>query len=238
VRTVEITAHRGSSTKAPENTLSALRLAIEDQAEFAEVDVQRTQDGVLVLFHDGDLQRVAGRAHRLSQMTLDELREVDVGRWFSAAFRDERVPTLQQTIDLVRGRMRLNLELKYNLPDPALVPGVVELLRQERCLDHCLITSMDYGAVTEVKRLEPRLRTGLILTAPAEDLDALEVDVLSVPLDGITPELVRSAHGAGKQIHVWTVNQPEDMRRMIEWGVDNIITDKPDVLRSLLVGAK
>ena len=119
-RTVEITGHRGSKVRAPENTLSALRQAIAEGADYAEIDVQTTADGVVVLLHDADLMRVASVERRLRDIKFDELSDIDVGSWFMPEFSNERIPTLQEAIDLARGRIKLNIELKFTWPDPAL----------------------------------------------------------------------------------------------------------------------
>ena len=110
-RDVEVTAHRGSSGRAPENTLSALRAAIEDGADYAEIDVQETADGHVVLLHDTDLERIAGVDRKIWEVELAELKRYDAGSWFGEAFRKERVPTLEEAIDLVSGRLKLNIEL-------------------------------------------------------------------------------------------------------------------------------
>src|SRR5262249_2835558 len=110
---VKVTAQRGHARAAPENTLSAVRAAIASGADYAEVDVQQTADGVVVLLHDRDLKRVAGVSRRLDELSYDEVRRLDVGSWFSPAFAGERVPTLVEVIDLCRGRIRLNIELKF-----------------------------------------------------------------------------------------------------------------------------
>ena len=133
-------------------------------------------------------------------------------------------------IDLVRGRMRINIELKYNVPDPGLAPAVVELLRREDFIDHVVITSLDYAALKQVESLEPRLRTGHIVTAAFGNVVRTEADFLSLNAAQATPSLIRRAHAAGKEVHVWTVNEPEVMLRMIERGVDNVITDDPALL--------
>src|SRR5262249_20771464 len=110
---VEVTAHRGHARAAPENTLSAMRKAIESGADYAEMDVQLTSDGKIVLLHDRDLKRVAGDSRRLDELSYDEVRQLDVGRWFDPAFSGERVPTLAEVINLCRGKIRMNIELKF-----------------------------------------------------------------------------------------------------------------------------
>ena len=120
---IAVTAHRGSSHRAPENTLGAIQQAIDDGADFAEIDVQTTADGLVVVIHDADLMRLASVNRRIQDIQYEELREIDIGSWFSSDFRKERTPTLEEAINLARGRIRLNIELKYNRPDPELVKG-------------------------------------------------------------------------------------------------------------------
>jgi len=231
---VAITAHRGNSLQAPENTLSALRGAVAAGADYAEIDVQTTRDGRVVLLHDRDFMRLAGDPRRLEDLSLEETQSIDLGSRFDPAFAGERLATLADAIDLVRGRLRLNIELKYNRPDPTLVPAVVDVLRRKEFLDQCVITSLDLASLREVKRIEPRLRTGLVVTQTVGNPARLPVDFLSVNTAAASAVLLSSARRAGKAIHVWTVNDAVTMTRMIETGVDNVITDRPEEMRRIL----
>ena len=126
--------------------------------------------------------------------------------------------------------MKINVELKYNVPDPGLAPAVIDLLRREKFLDQVVITSLDYAALQQVESIEPRLSTGHIVTAAVGNVVRTEADFLSLGSAQATRSLIRRAHAAGKEVHVWTVNKPEVMLRMIERGVDNVITDDPALL--------
>jgi len=231
---VDITAHRGASAVAPENSMAAFEAAMEAGATYAELDVQHTRDRVIVVVHDGDLMRMAGDPRKVSGLTAAEIATIDIGRKSGAQFAGQVPPTLEEVIDRVRGRMRLNIELKYNVPDEDLAPAVVGLLRAKDFVDQAVITSLDYAALKQVKRLEPRLRTGHIVTAAVGNVVRTEADFLSLNVARATPSLLRRAHAAGKQVHVWTVNAPEAMLRMLERGVDNIITDDPALLAKLM----
>ena len=227
---VAITAHRGASVSAPENTMAAFRAAMDAGASFIELDVQRTADGRIIVLHDGDVLRMGGDPRKVKDLTAVELQAIDIGRKYSPKFAGEVPPTLEEVISLVRGRMKINVELKYNVPDPDLVPAVIDLLRREDFLDQVVITSLDYAALKQVESLEPRLPTGHIVTAAVGNVLRTEADFLSLNSARASASLVRKAHAAGKDIHVWTVNKPEVMLRMIERGVDNIITDDPALL--------
>jgi len=225
-----ITAHRGAKAVAPENTMAAFRAAMDAGADFAELDVQHTKDREVVVLHDADFMRMGDDPRRLADLTAAEVATIDIGRKRGPQFAGEHAPTLAEVIDLVRGRMKINIELKYDVPDPGLAPAVVELLRRKDFIDQVVITSLDYGALKQVKSLEPRLRTGHIVTAAVGDVLRTEADFLSLNSAKATTSLVRRARAAGKDVAVWTVNDPEVMLRMIERGVDNIITDDPALL--------
>jgi glycerophosphoryl diester phosphodiesterase len=231
---VHVTAHRGASLHAPENTLAAFREALAAGADYVELDVQRTRDGHVVVIHDGDLMRVGGHPRKVRELTLAELQAIDLGARHGPRFAGERVPTLQDVIELARGGLGLNVELKYNVPDPGLVPAVVEQLRRERFVAGSVITSLDHAALREVERLAPEIATGLIVTAAVGNVVRTDTDFVSLNSARAEAALVRRVHAAGKAVHVWTVNDADVMLRMIERGVDNVITDDPARLVRLM----
>ena len=233
-RTVEITGHRGSKVRAPENTLSALRQAIAEGADYAEIDVQTTADGVVVLLHDADLMRVASVNRRLRDINNHELKDIDVGSWFAPEFSGERIPTLQEAIDVARGRIKLNIELKFTWPDPTLTQKVGNIIRQKGFSSDCVVSSLNFQALTEIKQAFPELTTGFIVFKVAGNLSRMEADFLSINAARATPRLVRQLHRQGRAVHVWTVNDLNNVISMIEVGVDNIITDYPRDLRRFL----
>jgi glycerophosphoryl diester phosphodiesterase len=227
---VQVTAHRGSSKKAPENTLSAVKQAIKDRADYAEIDVQETSDGKIVLLHDSDLMKVAGANRKIWETTYEELKELDVGSWFSSHYAGERIPTLEQVIDTAKGRIKLNIELKYNGHDKRLAERVVEILTDKDFENECIITSLDYEGLLKVKGLNKKIKTGHIVAKAIGRITDLDVDLLSVESRIATPSLIARAHRIGKQVHVWTVNSTDEMEYFIDLRVDNIITDHPDLL--------
>jgi glycerophosphoryl diester phosphodiesterase len=199
-----------------------------------ELDVQRTSDQQIVVVHDRDLLRLGGDPRKVDALTLADLETIDIGAHHNPPFPNEPAPTLKQVIDLARGKMKINVELKYNFPDPGLAQAVVDLLRQENFEDQVVITSLDYNALLQVESIEPRLITGHIVTAAVGNVTRSKADFLSLNAAKATVSLVRRAHAAGKQVHVWTVNTPDAMLRMIERGVDNIITDDPVLLARVI----
>lgn len=231
---VLVTAHRGASLHAPENSLAAFRAALDAGTDYIELDVQRLRDGTLAVVHDGDLMRMAGDPRKVRDLVLADLQQIDIGSRRGAGFAGERVPTLEQVIALVRGRARLNVELKYNVRDDGLAAAVVELLRREDFADQVVITSLDHAGLRQVESLAPEIETGLIVTAAVGDVVHTDTDFVSLNSAKATADLVRRARAAGKDVHVWTVNKPEVMLRMIERGVDNVITDDPGLLARIM----
>jgi glycerophosphoryl diester phosphodiesterase len=229
-RAVSVTAHRGASRDAPENTLAAIRKAVEHGADYAEIDVHLTADGVPVLLHDEDLQRLAGVPGRPGELTLAELQRIDVGSRFGPEFRGETAPTLAAVIAAARGRIRLNIELKptdRGRARAALAAAVADLIRSEGFEAECFVTSLDGGAVEAARRRNPRLRAGAIISAAVGDVSRLDVDVLSVRAGLIDGRLLDRAHAAGKEVHAWTVDDPKVMGALIDEGVDGLITNDP-----------
>lgn len=231
----EITAHRGSSKRAPENTLAALETAIDEMADYAEIDVQTTSDGVVVVCHDLNLKRLAGVNRRLGSMTYGEVRDLDVGSRFGADFAGERIPTLEEALDDCKGRIKLNIELK-NIGDRTDLPEqVVEMIRDREMQEQCVITSVKLDYLVRVKEADPDLHTGYILPAAYGryyDNDAF--DFISLRSSFVTLGLVENAHEKGKAVHVWTVNKKSEIEQMKVLGVDNIITDYPVLAREVL----
>ena len=230
---VAITAHRGSSRHAPENTLSAIRQAIAEKADYAEIDVQSTKDGETVMLHDGDLMRLAGDPRQVMELTLPELKQIDIGSWFATEFKEERPATLQEVIALARDRIKLNIELKYNRPDPELADRVLAILHAESFVTNCVVTSLAAGELIRLKENAPELRVGLIVTEALGDYTRLPVDFVSLNAAQANASSVAAARRHGKAVHVWTINDLDAALRMMAYGVDNLITDEPAALVKL-----
>ena len=231
---VSVTAHRGSSMMAPENTRSAIELAIADGADYVEVDVRMTADGIPVLWHDANMRRIFGLDGKISDITYEEALELDAGLWFSPDFEGERILTLQQAIAITRGRVGLYVDIKPDADTPTLTRDVVELLQQEDAIERTVVAAADSQVLNQVKRLEPSLRTTLLAQFIVGPLHRESFDILGLRHNRVNAASVAETHHSGQELHVWTVNQRDDMARFIDMGVDNIITDRPDVLVELI----
>ena len=223
-------AHRGYARRAPENTLSAFRAAIEVGADFAELDVQETSDGVIVVLHDRDLMRMAGDPRRISDIPLAEARKLDLGRHAGPEFAGERIPTLAEVIALARGKIKLQIELKYYGKDRGLARKVAELVRREGFEEHCEVTSLDEEGLRLAKRANPRLHVVALVTYALGDPGRLDVDGLSVNTEVLTDRLIRALRRRQKLLYAWTVDDPRVMVRLIERGVGGLVTNAPDVV--------
>lgn len=231
----KITAHRGSSKTAPENTMEALAAAVEEMADLAEIDVQETSDGRVVLFHDSSLKRIAGVNKKIGDFTYEELLSFDVGSWFSKDYKGVRIPTLDQVMDYAKGKIDLNIEIK-NLGNTSDIPDkVLALINEYEMQEQCVVTSTNLNYLKRIKELQPEIKTGYILSAAYGDYYSNEaIDFISIRSNFVTEYVVEKSHEAGKMVHVWTVNKKEELERLRRLGVDNIITDDPVLAREIL----
>jgi len=231
---VLIMAHRGASSKAPENTLASFKQAIEDGADWIELDVQETADGQVVVMHDSDFMKLSKNPRKIWDATSDELSEIDVGSWYSAEFADERVPTLADVLVLCKDKIGVNIELKYYGHDQMLEQRVAEVVDQHGMNDQVMAMSLKRAGVDKMKAIRPKWKVGLLMSVSAGNLNQLDADFLAVNASFADVLLIDQAHDNGKQVYVWTVNDAATMSTMISRGVDGILTDKPALARSVL----
>jgi len=247
-------AHRGASHNAPQNTLAAFRLALEMGADGLELDVQASKDGEAVVIHDFTVDATTDGQGPVKDKTLAELKELDAGSWFDAPsinsgrrqFAGQRIPTLQEVIVEVGHQLLLNIELKARVFGSAgLVSEVVRLIEDHNLVHRAIVSSFNPLALRQVKRLNPRINTGLLyyFDLPANLLHILllflvDPDALHPEKHLVTQEYLTWAKERGYRVNVRTVDELAEMERFIALGVDGIITNRPDVLRKVLEGKK
>ena len=228
----QVTAHRGFSRIAPENTIPAFEAAMDCGADFIELDVQLTSDDVLVVCHDDKLDRTTDGKGELRKHTYEELLQLSAGSWFSkdGEFDDVRIPTLAEVLDLVGKNIMLNIEIKRSGNPKRTAEKVVELVEEYGIVNSCYVTSFSYPALKKVKQLNPKIKTAFIANlATATSYSQLPyIDAVSMNYLFVNQSVVNSAHHNGKRIFVWTVDRQSEMQKMMALGVDNIITDRPD----------
>ncbi|WDI44412.1 glycerophosphodiester phosphodiesterase [Bremerella sp. P1] len=231
---VQIMAHRGASSKAPENTLAAFQQAIEDGADWIELDVQETADGQVVIMHDSDFMKLSKNPLKIWDATTDDLKDIDIGTWKSPDFADQRVPTLAEVLALCKDKVGVNIELKYYGHDEMLEQRVADIVDEQGMNDQVMAMSLKREGVEKMKAIRPEWKVGLLMSVAAGNLSKLEADFLAVNASFADVLLIDQAHDNGKQVFVWTVNDAATMSTMMSRGVDGILTDKPELARSVL----
>ena len=230
----EIMAHRGASARAPENTLAAVQGAIDAGAHWVEIDVQETLDDEVVVIHDSDLKKIARRSIKVSETTLAELQKVDIGSWFGPDFSDQRIPTLKQVLELCKGQIGVNIELKYYGGERRLEESVVEIVEAAQMQDQVLVMSLDFEGIKRMRALRPDWKLGLLSSVALGNLISLDVDFLAINAASASRARIKRTQARDKQIAVWTVNDAVGISTMFSRGVDAIITDEPALAVSIL----
>lgn len=238
-RTLNI-AHRGASAVAPENTLAAFEKALKLGADGIELDVRLCADGTPVVIHNPTVDATTDGSGSVAEMTLPQLKELDAGAWFGPTFAGERIPTLEETLTAVGGRLLVNIELKGTaILGRSLVRATVDLIERHHLAEQVLISSFNPLLLHRVQRIAPKIPTGLLyvwafVPGVAQKVAPRPYSALHPGLAVLTQDHVSWIQRRHYRIHVWTVDDPTDMRRLIAWGVDGIITNTPAVLHDLL----
>jgi glycerophosphoryl diester phosphodiesterase len=224
---IEVTGHRGAALLEPENTLRSIRKAIALQCDRVEIDVHHCGTGELVVIHDEMVDRTTNGSGLVADMSFEQIRHLDAGN-------GERIPTLQEVIDVVKGRIILQIELK----GPGTATSVIDHIKRNDLLDEVVVTSFYRERIEEARRLLPELRFGY-LTSTLE-LDpfriAIEIGAGAVHLHHtrITPMVVDECHGLGLELRAWNIDDASRMREVAYTGVDGIGSNRPDLLINVL----
>lgn len=231
-----VMAHRGLSADAPENTLYAFSDAISVGADFIELDVQQTRDGVLVVMHDSNLKRTTGVNKDIWDVDYADIQNLDAGSWFDPAYANARIPTLEETLQFVDKRAKLNIEIKPTKHgSDTLEQDVAELITRYQYTDACYVTSFSYGSLKKVKEANPEIRTGYLMSVAYGQFYSLKyADAFSLNKVFVTSQVVNAAHQQGKQIFAWTVNSMSEVRSLCNLHVDSIITDDPVMVQNVI----
>jgi len=231
---VLVIAHRGASATAPENTLAAFRLAADQHTDFVELDVQESADGQVLVVHDSDLMKIGNSPLKVWETEAARLRDVDIGSHTGPQYAGERVATLAEVFDASKGRTKVVVELKSYGHDQRLEERVAAVVEAAGMEGDCVFMSLDHGMMAKLKGLRPGWRCGILAAKAVGDLTTIPADFLAVEKKLATRRFVRRAHRAGKDVYVWTVNDPADMLAAMSEGVDGLITDRPDLARSVV----
>ena len=247
--------HRGASGEAPENTRVAFELALGQGVRFLEMDCHATRDGEIVILHDPDVDRVTNGTGAVKEYGFAELRELDAGFHFSPdghrfPYRGQgvRVPSLIEVLDAFP-EAHVNLEIKQ--ADPPIAEEVVRILRRARATERVLLAAEQDEVMADIHRIDPGTAIGSSRGDVVDFFKALHEergerfeprgDALQIPprfLDRalITQESVTAAHRLGLCVHVWTLNEPDEMRELLELQVDGLMSDFPGRLAQVALG--
>ncbi|RTE06761.1 glycerophosphodiester phosphodiesterase [Paenibacillus whitsoniae] len=234
-----VIAHRGAKGEAPENTLAAFRLGLEQGCDAIELDIHLSQDGEIIVIHDFTIDRTTDRKGVVHEMTLAELKQADAGRWFDTRFEGERIPTLEEVFDLVPPDIMINVEIKDSY-DRKLEPALVELMKKKDRVHNVVVSSFDHKSLMFLKLLLPETKIGLLYDFnPGSHVNL--ATGLGVPVYSLHPnfkrinrEEIREAKSKGIEVYPYTINDEKRLRKAIAYGASGIITDYPGRLRDIL----
>jgi len=234
---MKIFAHRGASGYAPENTLTAIKKAIEMKADGIEIDIQLTKDGKIVVMHDWKVDRT------VYDLDFDYIRSLDAGQWFTKDFIGEVVPTLEEVLDILPNDMMLNIEIKDTARKHSNIEEkMLEVLKKyPEKFDNIIVSSFHHDKIRKLQELEPKLKLALLTDSEFIEIEKyLSTNGLNSysyhpEINLISKEDVEILHKKGIKVFVWTVNKEEDLAYLIKLGVDGVITNYPDIMKELLM---
>jgi len=227
-------AHRGSSGSYPENTRLAFEKAIEAGADMIEMDCRLSKDGHVVVIHDDRLDRTARAKGFVKGKTLKQLKKLDVGAWLKKSFKGERILTLEEILEIVSGKVEINLEIKSVLHGPLGIElKVLFIVSHFDYLERTIFSSFDYQSLRRLRELAPDVRIGVLYGAGIKDNPfqaAREMNAYSLHIqrEFATPHFLEEARELGLKSFVWTVNEVKEMEKFLSLGVDGIISDFPE----------
>ncbi len=226
-----IIAHRGDSTNAPENSLPAFEKAIEEGVGGIELDVHQTSDGVVVVTHDADISRIAGVDKNVYDLTYDELVTYDVGSWFSSEYEGLHVATLEEVLQLCKDKIHLQIELKPTGNEENFEENVISLVKKYNMEDQCELSSLNSSSLKKCNEIDPDLTLIYLMVVAVGDISAIDyVDGFSIEESFISSEILQKVHDTNKLCYVWTINNPNSVKELLDNNVDGIVTDKPDLI--------
>ena len=247
---VEIVAHRGASGIAPENTLAAIKKAIEIGVDWIEIDVRQSLDRVLVVIHDENLKRTTNGKGLVIATPYQKIKSFDAGSWFSQEFKNETIPSLNEVLALIKKTQTgLLIEIKgTKLAQPKLCQNLIDLLRKHDVYEQVIVQSFNAELLKTLRRLDKNIVINSLINFQSR---SLPIYVDRIPKLGniyrvskaaainpnhkiVTESFVNQVHKNNKRVFCWTVDDPNEMRRLIKLKVDGIITNYPNILKDIL----
>ena len=242
-----IIAHRGASAHAPENTLSAIKLAIQKKADVIELDTKLTADEQVVVIHDQTVDRTTNGSGRVNNLPLAALRELDAGAHFGEDFQNEPIPTLEEVFEVCAGKTLFILELtNYQTPFDTLAEKVSQLIAHFALKNHILVSSFHHIPLRRFHKLSPTIPIGFLAKSGSAGFlsrswlgrAVVHYHAIHPEKSDVSPNLVKKAHKSGQRVHPFNVNEPEEMVELFTMGVDGVITDDPALARQFFGASK
>ncbi len=247
---IAVIAHRGASGNAPENTISSIKLALEMHVDMIEIDVHLSKDSVPVVIHDETLSRTTNGNGNVKDYSIKELKKLDAGKWFSEKYINEQIPTLEEVLEQTKGKCILLIEIKNGSSIyPNIEKIILNIIKDKNAENDCIIQSFDDEVILNLENQNcsvqlQKLVTGNIRFLPFHLVDSKikfgsiyrykNVSAINLNFKYVNKVVVNKIHAAGQKTFCWTVNKNKDMIRLIDCGVDGIITNYPEKLIEIL----
>ncbi|WP_407269780.1 glycerophosphoryl diester phosphodiesterase membrane domain-containing protein [Radiobacillus sp. PE A8.2] len=232
---ISVTSHRGDLQSAPENSISSIRAAIDKGVDTIEIDVQMTKDKVIVLNHDINLRRTADVRSKISEMTYEEVLKLDIGRLFSDEFIGEKIPTLDQVMEEIKQTdIQLLIDVKSVDTNEDFAEELVKIIEKHNMVEATYVQSFNYEDIKDIKQLNSDIKIGQIMYLSAGDLEDLDVDFYAIKQTMLTQRFVNNAKKLDREVWVWTVNNKRNIREVLKYDIDGIITDYPERVYQVL----
>lgn len=237
-----IFGHRGACAHAPENTVASFRLAVEEGADFVELDAKLSKDNQVMVIHDQTVDRTTNGSGRINELTRAELQALDAGSKFAAQYAGEKIPTLDEVFKAVRQQIYVNVELtNYASKKDDLIALVAEVVKANHMEDRVIFSSFLPGNLKKIHVLIPQAPVAILCLPGIQGAVSRSSLMLGVSpkvvhpyLADTTAAMVKKEHARGRRVHVWTVNEAQDMENLLKMGVDGIFTDDPAKMKSIL----
>lgn len=227
-----VTAHRGGGRYGLENSIESIKNGAKMKVEYSEIDVRLTKDNQVILSHDRSLKRIFNKNVKVDELNIDEIESISVNR----GGIEYRVSTLKEAIDVAKeNHIILNIELKAKNTEEykKLAQRVYEIIKENEYESTCLISSLSLGALNYIKNIDKNIKTSLIVIASISNIKVLKnVDYVAMEESLVTRKLVEKCHSRGIGVQIWTLNDSESIVKALKNGVDNIITDEPEIARN------
>ena len=224
--------HRGAAGLVPENTKAAFEKALELGLDMVELDIQLTKDNQIVVIHDYDLQRVAGMNSKVKELTLAQLREIDIGSYFASEFSEQRMMTLKEVINLLRNELMINIEIKM-LDEKVniLINKLKQLLKEENFKDQVVVSSFNH---CYLQKFDSEFKTAILINShpvdPVAMIEKANANGIHPNYNLLTKGFIKQVQQAGYFLNTWTVNNKDEISQLKQLGVDGIVTDDPRLL--------